>query len=38
MTLAWRTVVRVGILLVLCVVLQVSGFADMRILGACLPS
>lgn len=33
MTLTWRTVVRVGILLVLCVVLQVSGFADMRILG-----
>jgi rod shape-determining protein MreD len=33
MTLSWRALTRVGILLVLCVVLQISGFADMRILG-----
>jgi rod shape-determining protein MreD len=33
MTLTWRALARTGILVVLCVVLQISGFADMRILG-----
>jgi rod shape-determining protein MreD len=33
MNLTWRALVRTGILIVLCVVLQISGFADMRILG-----